>query len=346
MANKNLIILTMLLLAACTACRQEKDWSRGEYLLVSADADEEGTYCPSVNVAKEGTYTLYVKANVDYTMKFESTSLEKDWVTLEGKRHDAATGLDVITYKVSAQDGAPLRRSGTISLMAPDYYLANFITVSQGFESRTGSDFKFLQYGSANPLEGIAGRPIAQWNDSQLNQGWTSTVGDGQDQAWCYGRNGFLQLGDDAGHGADLFTPYEANLRRDTVLLVYLDAAAYADRDGVRDDVTLTMEVTGGGEFLDGGKVKTFKAAPMDPEAEDVATDMWKDKGHSYYIVSQPGNMISATTRVRIMDGDYTLESGNSRVFIDNFYLFTIPHEQWEPLIGGLDWVDAAEKKQ
>ncbi|MBQ2109404.1 MAG: hypothetical protein II476_05320, partial [Bacteroidales bacterium] len=85
MAKQNLFILTALLaLTALVGC-EEKDWSRGEYLLASDKADEKGTYNPQVNIAEGGTYSLYVDANVEYTMKFETASTVKDWLTLEGK---------------------------------------------------------------------------------------------------------------------------------------------------------------------------------------------------------------------------------------------------------------------
>ena len=343
MAKQNLFILTALLaLTALVGC-EEKDWSRGEYLLASDKADEKGTYNPQVNIAEGGTYSLYVDANVEYTMKFETASTVKDWLTLEGKRHDAATGKDIITFTVKDQEGAPFRRTGTISLMAPEKYLNNFVQVNQGFASRSGSNFSFLQYGSANPLEGLGGRLISLWTEAQADEGWSSTKGPGLDEAYCYGRNGFIQLGDDASHGADLISPYNSNFFRDTVLLVYFDAVAYADKDGVKDDVTLTVEVTGGGEFSDGSKVKTVKVPNLDPNAEELAKSMWTNVGNRFYVVSKPGNMLSSSTRIRVMDGEYT-NASPSRVFIDNFYLFTINREHWDNLIGGLAWVDQLEK--
>ena len=262
---------------------------------------------------------------------------------IEGKRHDAATGKDIITFTVKDQEGAPFRRTGTISLMAPEKYLNNFVQVNQGFASRSGSNFSFLQYGSANPLEGLGGRLISLWTEAQADEGWSSTKGPGLDEAYCYGRNGFIQLGDDASHGADLISPYNSNFYRDTVLLVYFDAVAYADKDGVKDDVTLTVEVTGGGEFSDGSKVKTVKVPNLDPNAEELAKSMWTNVGNRFYVVSKPGNMLSSSTRIRVMDGEYT-NASPSRVFIDNFYLFTINREHWDNLIGGLAWVDQLEK--
>ena len=343
MDKQNLFILTALLaLTALVGC-EEKDWSRGEYLLASDKADEEGTYNPQINIADGGTYSLYVDANVEYTMKFETASTVKDWLTIEGKRHDAATGKDVITFTVKDQEGAPFRRTGTISLMAPEKYLNNFVQVNQGFASRSGSNFSFLQYGSANPLEGLGGRLISLWTEAQADEGWSSTQGPGLDEAYCYGRNGFIQLGDDASHGADLISPYNSNFYRDTVLLVYFDAVAYADKDGVKDDVTLKVEVTGGGEFSDGSKIKTVRVPNLDPNAEELTTSMWKNVGNRFFVVSKPGNMLSSSTRIRVMDGEYT-NAAPSRVFIDNFYLFTINREHWDTLIGGLAWVDQLEK--
>ena len=117
----------------------------------------------------------------------------------------------------------------------------------------------------------------------------------------------------------------------------------HADKDGVKDDVTLTVEVTGGGEFSDGSKVKTVKVPNLDPNAEELAKSMWTNVGNRFYVVSKPGNMLSSSTRIRVMDGEYT-NASPSRVFIDNFYLFTINREHWDNLIGGLAWVDQLEK--
>ena len=345
MSKLNFFFLTTLLALTALAGCKEKDWSRGEYLLASGNADEEGTYNPKVNIAEGGTYSLYVEANVEYTMKFETASEEKDWLTLNGKKHDSASGKDIVTFTVKPQEGAPFRRTGTISLMAPEKYLNNFVVVNQGFASRSGSNFSFLQYGSANPLEGLGGRLFSGWTEAQVDEGWTTTRGEGLDEAYCYGRNGFIQLGDDDSHGADLITPYNSNFSKDTVLLVYFDAVAYANKEGVKDNATLTVEVTGGGEFSDGGRTKTVKVPCLNPEAENLAKTMWEGVGNRFYVVSKPGNMISSNTRIRVMDGKYTNEAP-SRVFIDNFYLFTIDHEHWDKLIGGLSWVEELDKNK
>ncbi|MFR9261471.1 MAG: hypothetical protein ACLVL2_11855 [Bacteroides cellulosilyticus] len=48
---------------------------------------------------------------------------------------------------------------------------------------------------------------IGDWTEAQKEYQWSSTIAKEEDKAYCYGKFGFIRLGDQ-GHGADLITPY------------------------------------------------------------------------------------------------------------------------------------------
>lgn len=72
---------------------------------------------------------------------------------------------------------------------------------------------------------------IGDWTEAQKEYQWSSTIAKEEDKAYCYGKFGFIRLGDDQGHGADLITPYITDIVRDSVLLVSFDAVAYTEED-------------------------------------------------------------------------------------------------------------------
>ena len=43
-----------------------------------------------------------------------------------------------------------------------------------------------------------------------------------------------------------------------------------------------------------------------------------------FYVVSPPERPVTANTKFQIIGGDYTLTTGNNRVFVDNFYVYRL----------------------
>ena len=320
------IPLSAALICMLLSCNKVKDYTRGEFLLVQDPVTGEYVSNPTITVNKAGDYSLNVRSNVNYSTLSSTLPKDGEWLNVSSSV-TGADGYDKVPFSVSAQTGVPLRRTGMITVSCPELYLNNFVTIAQGHVSRVGSDFAFLKYGSANPLEGPGGRAIDKWTESEINMGWTSTCPEGASPA-CYGRNGFIQLGDETGQGADLLTPYQANLVRDTVLIAYFDAVAHTSAEGVKDTGKFTVSVEGGGQFIDGTTTVSATAGNLDPNASDVASDMWKNASYQYVIISAPGNMITSNTRVRIMSGSYESTIPN-RLYIKNFYLLRVDKNQW-----------------
>lgn len=333
------LLLPILVLAVFAACKKTEDFSRQEYILVKNPQSGALETNPTIKYASGGSYTLYVSSNVNYTVSCTTGELDQEWVVVGQPRKGASDGYDEIPVTIKDQTNAPVRRSATITLSCPEIYLNNFVTLTQGYGARTGSDFSFLQYGSTDPLASTTGKLIGEWNETEQALGWTSTVAEGQPCAWCYGKNGYVKLGDDNCHGADLLTPYEANLYRDTVVLAYFDAVAHTSADGMKDNGSITVTVEGGGEFTDGTTTKTIKSVGnFDHEAADRGTAMWDNSYHfSEFIISTPDNMVSSNTRVRIMSGQFGM-TANNRVYVNEFYLFKVDREFWGALPVELNW--------
>lgn len=329
-----LFILPTLALTSIS-CQKDKDYSRKEYILVSDSLDavvrqtQARILLPIEGSTKNQPKILYVWANTDYEISFQTDDEDhEDWIKVVEKRHNAKLGVDEILIEVEPMDDSYLQRTGILSLKRSDIFLNNFVNLVQGYPSRIGTKFDWLEYGSNNPLKGLPGKLIADWTDEEKASGWSSTEFPGNDVAYCYGRDGFVQLGDAKGHAADLITPYEIYLNRDTLLMAAFNAVAY--KSAVEEDAAqLTIEVTGGGEFVDGTKSKTVNVKHMDPDAEDIPISMWNGTYNGYYIISTKDNPITSDTHVRLVADKV---EGNNRIFIDNFNILTIKREWWNML--------------
>ena len=69
---------------------------------------------------------------------------------------------------------------------------------------------------------------------------------------------------------------------------------------------------------------KTIDLDYYDPLDPDVLTTMWNKGRHNFYVVSPPERPVTANTKFQIIGGDYTLTTGNNRVFVDNFYVYRL----------------------
>ena len=241
--------------------------------------------------------------------------------------HNEATGEDEwrLVYEEQIKDYK--RRISTVSLISSEVDLGKFINIRQGFTTRLGENFEWLKYGSstASPNVTTNEKLIGDWTQDQKEFKWTSTIASGESKAYCYGKFGFLRLGNDQGHGADLITPYITDIARDSVLLVSFDAVAYTADDGTKDNNKLTVKILNGGEFADTHTTtKTIDLDYYDPLDADVLHTMWNKGRHNFYVVSPPERPVTADTKFQLMGGDYILTGGNNRVFVDNFYVYRL----------------------
>ena len=156
---------------------------------------------------------------------------------------------------------------------------------------------------------------------------FTSTTIEGEEVAHCYGKNGYLKLGDDKGHGADLISPYTNTLRSDSLLMVSFRAVAFTDyMTGARDDNKITVEVLGGGVIRDFAQSEKttidLEAGYYDISSEEFPEDMWEGHDFLVFVAGTKANPITANTRVRIICGSLTQNSAvNNRIYLDNFYI-------------------------
>ncbi len=95
--------------------------------------------------------------------------------------------------------------------------------------------------------------------------------------------------------------------------------------DFKKDNNKLVINILNGGEFADTHTTtKTIDLDYYDPLDPDVLTTMWNKGRHNFYVVSPPERPVTANTKFQIIGGDYTLTTGNNRVFVDNFYVYRL----------------------
>ena len=342
-----------------SACDDEKDYSRKEHIEWSNNPEMEGDintiHVPvrggkSTDLPISGSRVcLYIKSNVDYKAFFEADDEEEDvpsdWIRIVEIQRNYQPGIDQMVLEIDPHPGTFEERKGCISLLTDVEFLNDFIPIIQGFPARVeDANFDWLKYGSTDPLETKGEMPINNWATTQKDEGWESIPAEEDGPIYCYGKNGYIRLGDDAGHGANLLTPYAPKIKEDTAVMVRFNAIAYAALDGTQDNNKLTVKVTGGGQFFDGTTTKELTLNYLDPTAEDLPTAMWKDSQQEFIIVSHPKNLFTSNTRIELMAGEYNMPSGNTRIFIDNFYLFQLRWYNYSDLFGKLPWEKDDEK--
>lgn len=341
--RRQLFCSQFLLLAFLTGC-QEKDPNRvrDDFIAVYTSLDDlhnedvvpvESFFVPSTG----GFTTVYVKSNVDFSVQWQNSSAEP-WgkVVSCDKIEEQVFAIKLKTLPRSKTSAYYTKRTATLMLSAEDIDFGAYLTVYQGLIARQGSDFSWLQYGTDNPLA-MDGTLMDDWKEVDTDQGYLSTPIDGESHAYVFGKNGYLQLGDDMGHGADIITPFSAgDIRNDSLLVLTLRAVAFADADGIKDNNKMTVEVLGGGvirDFADEGTTKIeFELPYYDvTSVENDASSMWKDSELLIGIASTKKNPITADTRIRITAGELG-PGDNNRIFIDNVYLRRIYCQYGKPI--------------
>lgn len=208
-----------------TACDDDKDYSRREHIEWSNSPEFEealtGTLHIPVRASKEQDATpfkrsIYIRSNVAYQVGFEGEKEEsgelpaEEWLNVDEIKRGVRPGIDELVLLITPHTESYVERKGCISLHTDVEFLNEFIAVVQGFPKYTKDyegNFDWLKYGSAEPLETRGETPIDSWTADQKKMGLESTPAQEGGTAYCYGKNGYVKLGDDAGHGANLLTP-------------------------------------------------------------------------------------------------------------------------------------------
>ena len=292
------------LAAACVSCETHSNSDRSESIAVYADPIEKKPVDAVYVGVQGGQAKIYAEANVDFVASWEDDA-DMPWAAvLDDTAVDPLTGCRIVTLNYN-----------------------RIVPVHQGSTARVSNDFSSMKYGKTDPRFTDDETPIDDWTTAQKDYGFSSTTIDGEEHAHCYGKNGYLKLGDDEGHGADLISPYTNTLRSDSMLMVSFRAVAYTDfYTGAKDDNKIKVEVLDGGviaDFADTGKTSIeLEAAYYDPRSDEFPENMWEGSDLLVFVVGTQLNPITVNTRIRISCGSFTQTSPvNNRIFLDNFYI-------------------------
>lgn len=326
------VALTAASLVCISSCEKHSNSDRSESIEVYTDPSDSEPFDVGYLGVRGGIMKCYVKSNVDFVASWEDDTTSP-WVKiLDYTAVDPASGYRVITMEVQRRHTTLsyyTRRTGML-ILSPTNAGLNYnkiIPMHQGSVARISNNFDNFKYGKTDPRFTDGETPIENWTTAQKNYGFTSTVIDGETNAHCYGKNGYLKLGDDKGHGADLISPFTNTLRSDSLLMLSFRAVANTDFfTGEKDDNKIRVEVLNGGviaDFAEEGKTSIdLEAAYYDINSEEFPSDMWVGSDFLVFIASTEHNPITVNTQVRIVCG--SLDKGsttNNRIFLDNFYL-------------------------
>ncbi len=316
----------------CASCETHSNADRNESIAVYAESSGGEPIDAAYVDVRGGLARIYVDSNIDFTASWQDDAASP-WVRLEPQdAADSKTGRKVVTLNVQRRSKSAsyyTRRTGMLILAATDGELNynRILPVHQGARARVSNDFSSMKYGKADPRFTDGETSIDNWTVVQKDYGFSSTKIQGEAVTHCYGKNGYLKLGDDKGHGADLISPYTNALRSDSMLMVSFRAVAYTDfYTGIKDDNKIRFEVLGGGviaDFADSEKTSIdLETVHYDPKSEEFPENMWEGGDFLIFVVSTKTNPITVNTRVRITCGSLAQPSAvNSRIFLDNFYI-------------------------
>lgn len=329
------IMALLSMLSFLSSCEDDEVNGPRDLIQAFADpSDSEPVDIIYVSVAG-GETKVYVKSEIDFFPVWED-SYSKPWIKVTDCSDVAGMrNMKAITLSVQKRSSSLCyysRRIGMLILSATDGNLNynKIISVCQGSVSRTGSNFSFLKYGSDDPRITGEETSIVGWTVAQKNYGFTSTMIDGEQEAYCYGKNGYVRIGDEYGHGADIISPLVADIRRDSLLMVTFNAVAYTDyATGQKDINKILVSIMGGGVLRDDdGSMRTsieLETPYYDFRDSKFPSSMWEGTHFLVFFESIPTNPISASTRISISVAD---AASSNRVFIDNFYVYRLDEEE------------------
>lgn len=359
------IIQLCLLLAAAAiqlpgCSKSENNPERSDYIRVFESENDDTPIDSAWVSVKGGTYTYYIRSNVSFSAKWQSSDVS--WASVGSPKSlgDGLWSIDITVQPVTQRSFAAVKgvdtglytlRYGVLMLTSKDVYLGKYFVIKQGLKSRISCNFAWL-YGSADPNATYNDVLMSSWTTAQRNMGFSSTQISGEEDIWVYGKEGYVKLGNDLGAGADLITPRTPDFQYDTLLVVSFKAVAQTgdvlpdytggtepivpmQRIGTNaeetvDDNVLTVEVTGGGYIRDlvetGGTSLTYNIPYYNRDSPTFPADMFENASYLVFIEGTDSNPITVNTAVRFIAGSMkgSDEGRCNRVFIDDVFVYRL----------------------
>lgn len=309
------------------SCDDDKDYSRKEFLIVSESIEKEatqGVYCK----IEGGKDTLYVFSNVEYEFFFQTSDKDEEWIKVLSSDYLSDLSATRLILEINPRGDDLLKRTGVLSFSSEENYLGQFVAFNQGFAHRLHDDFTWLKYGTNSPFDTSKETLMKDWSDAQKEYGWQSDIIEGLDNALCYGKNGYLKLGDEF-NGANLISPYTNGVITDTVLLLTFNAVAFISEEGIKDNNKLTVDILDGGLFTDGTNTCNIDLNYYDYADRNLASNMWNNTEYRMYIVNTKKSPFTGDTRVQFKTDEDIAVAGRNRIFIDNVTLFIIDRNSY-----------------
>lgn len=358
----HLCLLLPLIATSLLSCKRTGPVpERADYIRVYNAANSDTPLDRVWASVKGGTTTYYIRTNVDFSAKWQSEDMSWAQISTPKKLEEGLWSIDITVQPVRKRsyahvEGAPAtglytKRYGVLMLTCPSQNLGKYLVVEQGLESRIACNFSWL-YGSPDPNATYDDVPISHWTAAQQNRGFSSTLIEGEPEAWVFSKEGYVKLGNDYGAGADLITPRTSDFQFDTLLVVSFKAVVQngdilpdftggtepivpmsrtisrSAEETVVDNNTLTIEVTGGGCIRDlvqtGGTSLTLELPTYNRESAFFPSDMFNGASFLVFIEGTEANPITVNTAVRFIAGSMkgSDEGPCNRVFLDDVFVY------------------------
>lgn len=321
MSFKKLLFAIGITTVVLSCSKEQTGQTREDKLSFHAQADcsDEPMKEAAVSVLA-GTRTLYLKSSFDKEIDlFWQDAATYPWAKIEEFEPTGTKGVYRIT--LSYPDRYPgvwyARRVGTLSAVVPGEDFGVFLPVRQGATDRVVEDFSAWTYGSADPWSDISDTPLDNWTTALKDRGFSSEPVGSDTLGRCYGRVGYIRLGDKEAHRGSVLTPRNDSFRFDTLLMVSFRAAAFKEKVGSKDDNHFRVEVTGGGFIRDYAETEQTWIDLEAPYIQNKEDFFGSDSWFLVFIADSDSNQMTATTRIKITSGTDTSE-GCSRLFLDD----------------------------
>lgn len=318
---KKLLIAIGIATVVLSCSKEQTGQTREDKLSFHAQADcsDEPMKEAAVSVLA-GTRTLYLKSSFDKEIDlFWQDAATYPWAKIEEFEPTGTKGVYRIT--LSYPDRYPgvwyARRVGTLSAVVPGEDFGVFLPVRQGATDRVVEDFSAWTYGSADPWSDISDTPLDNWTTALKDRGFSSEHVGSDTLGRCYGRVGYIRLGDKEAHRGSVLTPRNDSFRFDTLLMVSFRAAAFKEKVGSKDDNHFRVEVTGGGFIRDYAETEQTWIDLEAPYIQNKEDFFGSDSWFLVFVADSDSNQMTATTRIKITSGTDTSE-GCSRLFLDD----------------------------
>ena len=318
---KKLLIAIGIATVALSCSKEQSVQTRENKLSFHAKADcsDEPMKDAAVGVLA-GTRTLYLKSSFNNEIDlFWQDAATYPWAKIQEFEPTGTKGVYRIT--LSYPDRYPgvwyARRVGTLSAVVPGEDYGVFLPVRQGATDRVVEDFSNWTYGSADPWSDVSDTPLDKWTTALKDRGFSSEPVGSDTLGRCYGRVGYIRLGDKDAHRGSVLTPRNDSFRYDTLLMVSFRAAAFKEKVGAKDDNRFRVEVTGGGFIRDYAETEQ---AWIDLEAPYIVNKddfFGSDSWFLVFIADSDTNPMTESTRIKITSGSDASE-GCARLFLDD----------------------------